>query len=135
MAFKASRNVTGLRTTPTGQPCGHRCFTSHSRSAFTVHAVKESFTPRDVRSVPIKIVTVSKDNSKGAQLMAQEWSAKISRYTSISTTSIKPNPLKSNSPDIQKQAEAQKVWLCSSRLLCSTSAASTNMSMAVAELN
>ena len=59
--------------------------------------------------VPIKIVTVSKDNSKGAQLMAQEWSTKISRYTSISTTSIKPNPLKSNSPDVQKQAEAHKV--------------------------
>jgi 23S rRNA (pseudouridine1915-N3)-methyltransferase len=74
-----------------------------------VHAVNDSFTPRDVRPVPIKIVTVSKDNSKGAQLMAQEWSTKISRYTSISTTSIKPNPLKSNSPDVQKQAEAQKV--------------------------
>ena len=75
----------------------------------------EGYTPRDVRAVPIKVLTVSRDNSKGANLMAGEWLEKIARHTAVSSTSVKPNPVKSASPEVQKQAEAQRVRMRGSR--------------------
>lgn len=33
-----------------------------------------------VRPIPLKLITISKNNSKGAEVMANEWAAKIQRF-------------------------------------------------------
>jgi hypothetical protein len=37
----------------------------------------EAFQTRGIRILPIKIITVSKGNSKGSRLMADEWAGKV----------------------------------------------------------
>uniref|UniRef100_A0A383VJ92 Uncharacterized protein n=1 Tax=Tetradesmus obliquus TaxID=3088 RepID=A0A383VJ92_TETOB len=64
---------------------------------------------RSVRAMPIKLVSVGKGNSKAAQAMAQEWLEKLARYTTVSEVLIKPNPKGASSPQVQKDAEAEKV--------------------------
>lgn len=64
---------------------------------------------RDVRPVPIKLVSVGKGNSAGASLMAEEWLAKLRRYTTVTEIQLKPNPKKSTVPEIQMSTEAEKV--------------------------
>jgi hypothetical protein len=51
----------------------------HSRTWTTCHARGKTDLVRSIRVMPIKLVRVSKDNSKAAQDMAQEWLTKLSR--------------------------------------------------------
>lgn len=51
----------------------------HSRTWTTCHARGKTDLVRSIRAMPIKLVRVSKDNSKAAQDMAQEWLSKLSR--------------------------------------------------------
>ncbi|EIE18714.1 DUF163-domain-containing protein, partial [Coccomyxa subellipsoidea C-169] len=64
---------------------------------------------RAVRPVPVKIVTISKNNSAGAELLAGEWMQKLQRYTEASEMVIRPNPKKSSEPTVAMQAEGEKV--------------------------
>ncbi|KAF8072559.1 RNA methyltransferase [Scenedesmus sp. PABB004] len=64
---------------------------------------------RSVRAMPIKLISVSKGNSKAAQAMAAEWIDKLARYTAVSEVAIKPNPRGASSPQVQKDDEAEKV--------------------------
>ncbi|WIA28466.1 hypothetical protein OEZ86_011010 [Tetradesmus obliquus] len=59
--------------------------------------------------MPIKLVSVGKGNSRAAQAMAQQWLEKLARYTTVSEVLIKPNPKGASSPQVQKDAEAEKV--------------------------
>ncbi|KAG1670829.1 hypothetical protein FOA52_003420 [Chlamydomonas sp. UWO 241] len=64
---------------------------------------------RDVRAMPIKIINVSKGNSKGASMMADEWLDKVRRYTTVDEVTIRPNPRKAQSVEVQKTGEGEKV--------------------------
>ena len=65
---------------------------------------------RGVRPMPIKIVSVSRGGgSKGAQLLADEYSAKLGRYTSVTHVRIKSNPHKSRDPEKQRHSETLQV--------------------------
>lgn len=48
-----------------------------------LQAREKSDLIRSIRAMPIKLVRVSKDNSKAAQAMAQEWMAKLSRQVRL----------------------------------------------------
>ncbi|DBA67452.1 TPA: hypothetical protein ACH3X2_001736 [Trebouxia sp. C0005] len=60
---------------------------------------------RAVRPVKIKLITVAKGNSKGAEAVAH----KIKRYTQLEHLQIKPNPKKAASPLVAVQSEGEKV--------------------------
>ncbi|KAK9904815.1 hypothetical protein WJX75_002999 [Coccomyxa subellipsoidea] len=73
-----------------------------------VSAHKRPFT-RSVRPVPVRIVSISKNNSSGADLLAGELLKKLERYTEASELIIRPNPKKSVDPRVAMQAEGDKV--------------------------
>lgn len=62
-----------------------------------------------VRPIPIQIITCSKANSKGAQLMASEWAQKLMRYTALSEVTVKPNPLNAKETQVAMTHEAERV--------------------------
>jgi len=64
---------------------------------------------RSVRAMPIRVVSVSKANSAGANAFTEEWLGKLRRYTAAEVVTVKPNPLKAKDVEVAKQAEAQKV--------------------------
>jgi 23S rRNA (pseudouridine1915-N3)-methyltransferase len=65
---------------------------------------------RAVRPVPVKLIAVAKGSaSKGGQLFAEEWAAKISRYAPFTEVAIKPNPLNAKDPAVAKQHEGERV--------------------------
>ncbi|GIL79936.1 hypothetical protein Vretifemale_9180 [Volvox reticuliferus] len=64
---------------------------------------------RDVRAMPIRIITVSKENSKGATLFAKELLEKLERYAPVSSIIVKPNPRNSIDPAVQRETEGEKV--------------------------
>lgn len=57
-----------------------RCLASSSQHA------------RATKAVPIKVISVSKGDSASVQALSKEWSDKISRYTPITHTNLRPNP-------------------------------------------
>lgn len=59
--------------------------------------------------MPIRVISVSKANSPGASLMADEWMDKLRRYTQAELVTLKPNPKGARDVEAQKAAEAQKV--------------------------
>lgn len=78
-------------------------------TAAAAGSLNSSTLKRDVRPVPIKLITVSKGNSPGAVMMASEWLEKLARYTQVSEVQIKPNPKKTTIVELQKEAEGDKV--------------------------
>ncbi len=87
---------------------------------------------RAVRPVKIKLITVAKGNSKGAEAVARndlnncldcssymhveacarcvgEWTDKVKRYTQLEHLQVKPNPKKAASPIVAVQSEGEKV--------------------------
>lgn len=59
----------------------------HGRpSLMTCSSQQQATLARDVRAMPIKVVTVSKGNSQGATLMASEWSEKVGPHQLIRRT-------------------------------------------------
>lgn len=82
--------------------------TDRSAAMATVHASHRPYT-RAVRPVPLKIVTVSKNNSQGAELMAGEWLEKLQRYAEASEVVIRPNPKNAADPKVAVQAEGERV--------------------------
>lgn len=52
-------------------------------SAAAVAATPQQQLARDVRAMPIKLITVGKGNSKGAELFAGEWYEKIERSVRV----------------------------------------------------
>ena len=90
---------------------------------------------RAVKAVKIKLITVSKGNSKGTELVSGdavsaalvsvqclsgmqsfkwyaatgEWADKIRRYTQFEHLQVKPNPKKAASPQVAVQSEGEKV--------------------------
>lgn len=89
---------------------------------------------RAVRPVPIKIITVTKGNSKGTSLLAgnhlvkickpvtfmltgnistyeiaEEWADKLRRYTQVTALQLKPNPKRSRVTAAAVQSEGQLV--------------------------
>ncbi|DBB04058.1 TPA: hypothetical protein ACH3X1_013112 [Trebouxia sp. C0004] len=72
------------------------------------HPTNKSFA-RAVRPVKIKLITVAKGNSKGAEALAREWTDKISRYTQLEHLQVKPNPKKAASSIVAVQSEGEKV--------------------------
>ncbi|CAL5220528.1 g2560 [Coccomyxa viridis] len=69
---------------------------------------EKAFT-RAVRPVPLKIISVSKGNSPGAETMAGEWLDKLQRYTQASELVVRPNPKKSSEPEMAMQAEGERI--------------------------
>ncbi|KAG2501580.1 hypothetical protein HYH03_000085 [Edaphochlamys debaryana] len=59
--------------------------------------------------MPIRVITVSKENSKGSQLMAKELLEKVERYAPVTTLAIKPNPRNSTDPAVQRETEGERV--------------------------
>lgn len=51
----------------------------HNMACTTCQARGKTDLVRSIRAMPIKLVRVSKDNSKAAQDVAQEWLSKLSR--------------------------------------------------------
>ncbi|GLC47927.1 hypothetical protein PLESTB_000040600 [Pleodorina starrii] len=64
---------------------------------------------RDVHIMPMTVIIVSKESSKGGKMFADELFDKVSRYTSVRINAIKPNPRNSQIPEEQRVAEGQKV--------------------------
>ncbi|GMH45115.1 hypothetical protein BSKO_13072 [Bryopsis sp. KO-2023] len=64
---------------------------------------------REIRNLPMRVLLVGKQNSRGAQLMADEWLEKVQRYTKLSEVKIKSNPKNTSQPTIQMQEEGKKV--------------------------
>ncbi|EFJ49589.1 hypothetical protein VOLCADRAFT_59226 [Volvox carteri f. nagariensis] len=57
----------------------------------------------------IKIISVSKENSKGATLFAKELLEKLERYAPVSSITVKPNPRNSLDPAVQRETEGERV--------------------------
>ena len=64
---------------------------------------------RAVKAVPIRVLSVSKADSPSAVAVADEWAAKVARYTKFSSTSIKPNPGRASEAGAAVKAEGQRV--------------------------
>lgn len=99
-------------TAAPGSHCHASCFPSRnatSRVPARVRASPKSDLVRDIRPVPIKLVSVSKGNSKAAADMAGEWREKLERYVAVAEVVVKPNPKSSPLPKVQTAAEGDKV--------------------------
>ncbi|KAL3154521.1 hypothetical protein ABBQ32_013981 [Trebouxia sp. C0010 RCD-2024] len=77
--------------------------------AFSCVAADSKGLARAVRAVKVKVITVSKGNSQGTEIVAGEWGDKIKRYTQFEHLQVKPNPKKAGSPQVAVQAEGEKV--------------------------
>ena len=75
----------------------------------TVAPQPQPLRPRDVRKVPIRVISISKGNSKGVVAYAEELADKIRRYAPFAELQLAPNPKKAASPAVQVQAEGEKV--------------------------
>lgn len=97
--------------------CHQRPRCQHHRATRASAAAKN--LARDVRQIPIKLVTVAKGNSAGSAAAAGEWLDKARRYTRVDEIVIKPNPKRSAVVAVQVQTEGEKVrtfcmhWLAS----------------------
>lgn len=85
-----------------------------SRSPSRYNAAKatpalKSELARDIRAVPITLLTVAKRDSESANAMVGEWLDKLRRYTTVKEVNVKPNPKQSPNPLIQMAAEGEKV--------------------------
>lgn len=73
------------------------------------HGAPAQKLARAVKPVKIKLVTVSKGNDRGTELVSGDWADKVRRYTQVEHTQVKPNPKKVSSPQIAMQNEGEKV--------------------------
>lgn len=64
---------------------------------------------RSVKAVPLTVVTVGKGNSKGAELMATEWSEKIRRYTRLHDVRLPTNPKNAKDTSVAVVHEGERV--------------------------
>mmetsp|Transcript_21651 Transcript_21651/g.54504 ORF Transcript_21651/g.54504 Transcript_21651/m.54504 type:complete len:208 (-) Transcript_21651:202-825(-) len=88
---------------------GARCQPSAGRCPVVASAREGSSLARAVRPVPIRVLTITKKNSKGAALMADEYAAKVKNYAKFEEVQIRPNPKNSSNPEVQKAAEGERV--------------------------
>ncbi|CAK0783548.1 hypothetical protein CVIRNUC_006747 [Coccomyxa viridis] len=64
---------------------------------------------RAVRPIPLRIISVGKGSSSGAELVAGEWLVKLRRYTQASELVIRPNPKKAGAPEAAMHAEGERI--------------------------
>lgn len=59
--------------------------------------------------MPIKLITVSKGSSQGAEAFALEWIERIDRYAPFSCINVKTNPKRSTDISVMRESEGEKV--------------------------
>lgn len=104
------RRLRGLAA-PQHQLKGSLIICAQAKAASTAGSSSSSSQrlARAVRAVPLKVITVSKGSSAAAEAMADEWRAKVARYTQATHVRLKPNPKKAASPEVAMKYEGARV--------------------------
>ncbi|XP_015059549.1 putative RNA methyltransferase At5g10620 [Solanum pennellii] len=72
---------------------------------------QSKFAAQSVRAIPIRILTVGKNRSKGVQLIVDEYMKKLRNYCSVDDVRIKSNP--KNARDVVAQIEHEDIAVMS----------------------
>ncbi|PNW72157.1 hypothetical protein CHLRE_16g680100v5 [Chlamydomonas reinhardtii] len=84
---------------------GQRCLCHNFNASVTIPPAGHGPFVRAL----VQLITVSKENSKGATLFADELLEKVQRYAPVQSINIKPNPRNSPDPAVQRETEGEKV--------------------------